>query len=185
MVDERRDALPAKLFVMVGLPGSGKTTRAREIEDSSGALRLSPDEWMIPLFGAYEAEGARDVLEGRLLSLAARALRLGVDVVLDFGVWARVERAALRHLARSVGATCELVYLPLDPQEQYGRIASRLAAETEPALPIPEEELRRAAELFEAPDEHELGTSAIEPPPPGFATWDEWIVKRWPSFSRG
>lgn len=32
------------LHLMVGLPGVGKTTLARTIEDQSGALRLTPDD---------------------------------------------------------------------------------------------------------------------------------------------
>jgi hypothetical protein len=34
------------------------------------ALRVSPDAWMIPLFGESEADGKRDVLEGRLIWVA-------------------------------------------------------------------------------------------------------------------
>lgn len=45
------------LFVMVGLPASGKT-RARELAESQHAIRLTPDEWMIPLFGEPEADGS-------------------------------------------------------------------------------------------------------------------------------
>lgn len=48
---------------------------------------------MIPLFGESEAGGKRDVLEGRLITLALQALRLEVDVVLDLGCWVRDERA--------------------------------------------------------------------------------------------
>jgi hypothetical protein len=44
---------------------------------------------MIPLFGEPEAGGKRDVLEGRLISVALQALRLGTSVVLDFGFWGR------------------------------------------------------------------------------------------------
>ena len=76
------------MFVMVGLPSSGKTSRARELASSCGALRLTPDEWIIPLFGQEQPEGKRNVLEGRLIWLALSALRVGVTVVLDFGVWA-------------------------------------------------------------------------------------------------
>jgi predicted kinase len=39
------------LYVMVGLPGAGKTTYARHLEAEKQVLRLTPDEWMIPLFG--------------------------------------------------------------------------------------------------------------------------------------
>ena len=38
---------PATLLLMVGLPGAGKTTRAKELAAAYRALRLTPDEWMI------------------------------------------------------------------------------------------------------------------------------------------
>ena len=120
-------ALPGRLFVMVGVPGAGKTTRARQIESKRRALRLTPDDWMLPLFGEPEPEGKRDVLEGRFVWLALRSLRLGTDVVLDFGVWGRDERMALRSLAATVGASCELIYLAIDPGEQERRIAGAIS----------------------------------------------------------
>lgn len=42
----------ATLHLMIGLPCSGKTTRARELEQQYHALRLTPDIWQIQLFGA-------------------------------------------------------------------------------------------------------------------------------------
>ena len=77
---------------MVGLPSAGKTSRARELASTWDALRLTPDEWMIPLFGQEQPEGKRNVLGGSVDLAALSALRLGVNVVLDFGVWAKVER---------------------------------------------------------------------------------------------
>ena len=95
------------MFLMVGLPGSGKTTRAKELAAAHRALRLTPDHWMIPLFGDSMADGKRFVLEGRLISVALQALRLGISVVLDFGLWGHDERSALSWLARSAGAACQ------------------------------------------------------------------------------
>lgn len=89
--------MTATLHLIVGLPGSGKTTLARRLEQADHAIRLTPDEWMQPLFGAGESGGKRWVLESQLLwSVAARALSLGVSVVLDYGLWAREEREFFR-----------------------------------------------------------------------------------------
>jgi hypothetical protein len=61
------------MFLLVGLPGAGKTTRARALEGIYRALRFSPDEWMIPLFGESDAGGKRDIIEGRLIWVALRS----------------------------------------------------------------------------------------------------------------
>ena len=37
----------ATLHLMVGLPCSGKTTLAKQLEQERSALRLTPDEWQI------------------------------------------------------------------------------------------------------------------------------------------
>ena len=52
------------MILVVGLPGSGKTTVARKLEREQHALRLGPDEWMIPLFSEPEADGKRDEVLG-------------------------------------------------------------------------------------------------------------------------
>jgi AAA domain len=98
-----QDPRAATLVLMVGLPAAGNTTRAKELAATHQGLRLTPDHWMIPLFGDPRAGGKRWVLEGRLISVALQALRLGTSVVLDYGLWGRDERSALRWLARSAG----------------------------------------------------------------------------------
>ncbi|MFF8397438.1 AAA family ATPase [Streptomyces sp. NPDC016172] len=167
---------------MVGLPGAGKTTRARQLAAEHGALRLTPDEWMIPLFGESLADGKRDVLEGRLLWLALEALKVGTDVVLDFGCWSRDERSAIRRLVESAGASCRLVYVPVDPETQRARIARRRSATPEQTFPISEAELRRWRSVFEEPDASELEGSEVGGPPPGWSGWPQWAADRWPSL---
>ena len=46
---------PAIVYLIVGLPGAGKTTRAKQLEVNAPALRLTPDEWQIVLFGDQAA----------------------------------------------------------------------------------------------------------------------------------
>jgi predicted kinase len=173
------------MFVMVGLPAAGKTSRARELAAARNALRLTPDEWMIPLFGQVQPEGKRNVLEGRLIWLALCALRIGVNVVLDFGVWGKDERSALRALAASVGATSELVYLPVDEEEQWRRIQGRPVTDTATSFEMTRTDLERWRRIFQPPDATELNTADVEPPPAGFDSWDAWVAEWWPTSLSG
>ena len=169
------------LYVMVGLPAVGKTHRAKQIEASVGALRLTKDEWMLPLFGNLTNENQSGLVEGRLVWLALRALRLGANVVLDFGVWSRVERSALRHLAKGAGAKCELVYLDVDGEAQRHQRDQREVQSPQTTVPINDELLAIYRSKFEVPAEDELTGLAEDPPPAGFATWTAWASDRWPS----
>jgi predicted kinase len=38
-----------RLFLMCGLPGAGKTTRAKELEKEHHAVRLTPDDWLLAI----------------------------------------------------------------------------------------------------------------------------------------
>ncbi len=166
---------------MVGLPAAGKTTRARELAAEWNALRLTPDEWMIPLFGQVQPEGKRNVLEGRLIWLALSALRNDLNVVLDFGVWGKDERTALRALAASVGATAELVYLPVDEDEQWRRVQARPSTDAATTFSMTKTDLEGWRRIFQTPDAHELASAEIDPPPAGFASWEEWVADWWPT----
>ncbi len=171
----------AILFLMVGLPGAGKTTRARELAANYRALRLTPDHWMIPLFGDSMADGKRWVLEGRLISVALQTLKLGTSVVLDFGLWSRDERSALRWLARSVGAPCQVVYLPVNKDVQLARVAYRQETTPHETFPMSEADLEAWREQFQEPDATELAGGEIPVPPAGWPNWGHWAADTWPS----
>ncbi|MFL6211266.1 MAG: AAA family ATPase [Pyrinomonadaceae bacterium] len=150
----------ATLHLMCGLPCSGKTTLAKQIEHERAALRLTPDEWIVSLYGAELAgaalDAARDPVEAVLWDLAARVLVLGVDVVLDFGFWTRGERDAFRARAAQLGARSELHFLAV-PEEV---LLPRLAARNEQLPPgifwIDEARFKQWVSLFEPPTEAEL-----------------------------
>ena len=173
------------MLLMVGLPAAGKTTRARELAAVHHALRLTPDHWMIPLFGDSMAGGKRWALEGRLISVALQALRLGTSVVVDFGLWGRDERSALRWLARSVGASSQVIYLLVDKDVQLARIAHRQATEPHRTFPMTEAEVDEWRTQFQAPDADELDGGEIPGPPAGWPGWEQWAMDHWPTCTDG
>lgn len=177
------------IYLIVGLPGAGKTRRAKELEVSESALRLTPDDWQMAVFDgdspdqwrSRERAAQRDRLEGKLVEIGMRAAELGNNVVLDFGLWAKDERSALRWIAESLGVPVQMVYLPVDYEEQRRRILDRY--ETEPGqFQMSDADLMQWQVQFQAPDQEELRGAHLPAVPPGHASWSQWASKRWPSL---
>ena len=150
----------ATLHLMIGLPGSGKTTRAKELEKQYNALRLTPDEWHLFLFGHDVDEEAHDErhekVEQIMWTVAARVLALGADVILDFGCWAREEREDFRARARALGANFKLHYMDVSLDELKKRLDARNQIVGErPVFHISDENLRKWAASFEPLDADE------------------------------
>jgi predicted kinase len=137
------------------------------------------------LFGEPDAGGKQDVVEGRLISVALAVLRLGTSVVLDFGFWSRDERSSLRWLAASAGASCQVVYVPVDRPTQLERIAQRARLTPERTYPMTEADVDRWRGQFQPPDAAELDGGEIPAPPPQWMGWPDWAVARWPSLAVG
>jgi predicted kinase len=177
------------VYLIVGLPGAGKTTRAKELEASESALRLTPDDWQMAIFRgddpnrwrSRERAAHRDEIEGKLVEAGMRAAQLGLNVVFDFGLWSKEERSALRWIARTVGVRAQVVYLPIDYEEQRRRVSHRF--ENEPGqFHMSDTELEQWHGQFHVPDEEEIHGTHIPPVPPGYASWSQWASRRWPSL---
>ncbi len=150
----------ATLHLLVGLPCSGKTTRALVLEKELPALRLTTDEWHLRLFGQDAEDPAHDArhraLEDLLWKVASRALELGRDVVLDFGFWAREEREDYRSRASRLGASSELHFLDVEPEELLRRLRTRNTNPSGHDFIIPEEMMDPWIAPFERPAPDEL-----------------------------
>ena len=150
----------ATLHLMVGLPCSGKTTLAQKLEHELPALRLTPDEWQIRLFGQDAEEPEHDarhsLIEAMLWNIASRALELGTNVILDFGFWAREEREDYRSRAKHLGASSEVHYLDVSEAELLRRLEERNSQPSQESFLISEEAMKPWIAFFQKPTLDEL-----------------------------
>ena len=146
----------ATAHLLFGYLASGKTTFAKHLEVKHKAVRFTPDEWMAHLFGddppeesfPEKAEAILQLLE----PLWMRCLSLGVDVVLDYGFWARKERDEVRAIVERLGASACLYRLDCPDDEARRRVDARNQADHRSLYiaPATYDALRRRFEPLEA-----------------------------------
>lgn len=119
----------ATAHLVFGFLGAGKTTLAKRLERQHDAVRFTPDEWMARLFGEDppadtfqdKAAAILDIMQ----PLWVRCLSLGLDVVLDYGIWSRAERDHVRDVVTAIGATPLLWSVSCSDDEALKRISLR------------------------------------------------------------
>ncbi len=158
------------LIIVCGLPGSGKTSHAKKVEQNLRGVRFCADEWMNAMaINLWDSE-ARQRIEKLQWNIAQEMLRLGRSVVIEWGTWARSERDVLRTGARKLGAAVELHLLDAPVDVLFDRIRRR-NAET-PAISF--DDIQRWAHMFERPSSEEM--ALFDPPslqePSGGSTRD-------------
>jgi predicted kinase len=148
------------LHLIVGLPCAGKTTYAKQLELEKSALRFTPDEWHTRLFGLDlehpEHDARHDLIETMMWDVAARALQLGINVILDFGFWGKSEREDYRARAAQLGASSVVHFLNVPEQELLSRLETRNANLPAGTFQIPASKLLEWMQIFQAPTEDEL-----------------------------
>ena len=150
--------ISARLIIVCGLPGSGKTTHAKQVEKDLRAVRFCPDEWMNALEISLWEEETRARVEKLQWKLAQDLLALGHNVVIEWGTWARSERDALRCGARALGAAVELHFLDAPVEVLFDRIRRRNIESPSTTL----DDLLKWAEIFERPSSEEV--ALFDPP---------------------
>ena len=146
----------ARLILICGLPGAGKTILARQMAADRGAVRLTNDEWLWALGSTPWDAPTQEKVEHELWRLAQEILRLGLSVVLDFGLWARIERDEMRSVARGLGVGVELHYIDVAVDELWRRIDARNSHPPWDSYPIRRADFDGWLRVFQAPDAGEL-----------------------------
>ena len=107
-------------YMLYGFVCAGKTTYACKLERERKAVRFSPDEWMVKLFGvnppADKVSEHYDTVLGIMEGYWTQLIRMKIDVILDFGFWNRSYRDAVRKQVKECGGIPKLLSFSI-PEE--------------------------------------------------------------------
>lgn len=100
------------LYLMVGYPGSGKTTVSKYIHELTGAVHLWADHERNKLFASPTHDHDENIELYKTLNQRAKALlQTGKSVIFDTNFNFYKDRKRLRHLAATEGASTAVVWV--------------------------------------------------------------------------
>lgn len=155
----------ARLILVCGPTGAGKTTYARSLSKEIGAIRFSIDPWMQTLFSkdmtaldySWMIERVHRCYE-QIWEVSQQILALEGHVVLDLGFTTKAQRDVFAERANEIDVQAEVHYLDAPKAVRKKRIEKR-NAEKDPAVyafEVTDMMFRFMEPRFEVPDQEEL-----------------------------
>jgi predicted kinase len=95
-------------------------------------------------------------VESIMWEMAERVLLLGIDVILDFGFWAKEERDDFRNRAKNLGVNFKIHYMNTPIEELYKRLDIRNKQLSDGVFTIPKEKMDEYIKIFQPPQPEEL-----------------------------
>ncbi len=119
----------AKMYLICGFLGAGKTTFSKKLAIEKQAIHLNPDEFCCKFFSKQEYESNWEECFAKSMDIlwdeAAKAIKSGINVIFDVGFWSKASRDEARQKARYIGAEPVLYYLYAPDEELKCRIRQR------------------------------------------------------------
>ncbi len=116
-------------YMLYGFVCAGKTTYACKLEREKKAVRFSPDEWMVKLFGvnppAEKFSEYYDSVLGIMEGYWNQLILMQIDVVLDFGFWNRSYRDTVRKKVKECGGIPKLLSFSISEDSARERCEKR------------------------------------------------------------
>lgn len=141
------------LYLLCGLPGSGKTTYAKNLENKH-CKRYSLDEYFLAKYKGRKLtpdqfSKAEQDIKDSLLPAIKSDLQSRTSVMLDYGLWKKVDRDFYKKFAEDINARWKLIYFKASKEVQLERLFHR---ETERNHNITPELLSIFTRRFEEPN---------------------------------
>jgi predicted kinase len=125
--------MTAKLNVIFGPCGAGKTTYAHAFARREKAVAFILDDWMARLFGAdmpepIEYEWMLERVgrcEAQIWSVAAGTIAAGTSVILDIGLMRKADRERVRQIAEATDLPLQWHFVDAPAEVRRARVAGR------------------------------------------------------------
>ena len=142
--------------MLLGNPGSGKTTVAKIIEEITGAKRLTSDEERFKRFSrpSFSPE-EHDSLYSQLDKETANLLTVGKSVIYDANLNRYTHRADKYKICDRIGAKAVLIWLNTDRELSKHRSTDKQRQHLWPDGETPRDMFERIANLIETPRPNE------------------------------
>jgi predicted kinase len=154
------------VYVICGFIGAGKTTFAKKLEEKTGAVRITKDEWSISLIGNDPAIDGYAEWDAKIIALsrnvAFQLAEKGIDVIIDEGFWEREQRDKIRKRIEAIGAKEILYYLDTSIETIRERVVERNSNLTKDSFKIGREMLDNYLKYWQPPGEDEEYVLASE-----------------------
>ncbi|MDO8657655.1 MAG: AAA family ATPase [Candidatus Levybacteria bacterium] len=146
-----------KAYVICGFIGAGKTTFARKLENETGVIRITKDEWVIKIFGnKITADKNFEVYDKNVTKLARdisfKILESGGDVIIDEGFWEKSQRDEMKKKIFSIGAKPIFYYVECPVKKMRERVVSRSKNPSIDSFEISGEMFDSYLKYWQAPD---------------------------------
>lgn len=148
--------MSAKLYLMLGYPGAGKTTTAHILSELTGAVRLSSDEFRFAMFPQPTFSEAEHTTLYRTLDFVTEMLlRSGVSVIYDANLNRYQHRAEKYDICARTGAEAVVVWLQTERELAKQRAIHEDRAHFAPKDETLDNMFERITGVFEAPHAEE------------------------------
>ncbi len=114
------------LVILYGFPGSGKTYFARQLCDNIHAAHVQADRIRYELFDKPRYDKQENAIVTQLMNyMSEEFLSAGLSVVYDTNAMRLNQRRALRDLANKLKVQTMLIWVQIDTESAFSRIAGR------------------------------------------------------------
>jgi len=147
------------VYLLCGFIGAGKTTFAKKLEEKTGAVRITKDEWSISIIGNDPTIDGYAEWDTKIIELsrnvAFQLAEKGIDVIMDEGFWEKETRDKMKRRIEAIGAQVVLYYLDTPIETMRERVVGRNNNLTKESFKISREMLDNYLKYWEPPSEDE------------------------------